>query len=121
MQAAFRATILSSLIALTACAPMQRPTAAASFGSMPVRYREAIAAQLERTLKDADSARIKCGQPFKAYENNLSGSIRWMGYGVDCEVNAKNSFGAYVGFRPFSFYFSGERIYTPDTTPDRVE
>jgi hypothetical protein len=37
--------------------------------------------------------------------------VIWMGYMVDVEVNAKNSFGGYVGFKPYMVFFSGESIY----------
>src|SRR3989344_3264916 len=99
---------------ITACASaFQRPDPAADYGSMPQAYEEAIKTHFEQILKDPESARYRFGRPIKAYANEglaYGGKIAWIGYLVDVQVNAKNSFGGYVGFKPYMVFFSGNRI-----------
>jgi hypothetical protein len=59
----------------------------------PPNYREQIDADFARTLKDPDSRKI-------VYQGNPYGSL------VCGTVNARNSFGGYVGQQLFSAYCS---------------
>jgi hypothetical protein len=61
--------------------------------ALPPNYREQIDADFVRTLKDPDSRKI-------VYQGNPYGSL------VCGTVNARNSYGGYVGQQLFSAYFS---------------
>lgn len=101
--------------ALTGCASgFQRPTQNTYYGNPPQAYEQTIKSSFEQTLKDPESARYRIGKPVKAYRNTglfYGGNISWSGYLVDVQVNAKNSFGGYVGFKPYIVLFSEERIF----------
>ena len=92
----------------------QRPEPGADYGIPPVNYEQTIKEHFESVLKDPESAIYRFGQPIKAYENEglfFGGKLIWLGYLVDVEVNAKNSFGGYVGYKPYIFLFNGNQIY----------
>lgn len=64
-------------------------------------------------LKDPYSAQINFGAPYHAYLKKpliAGGGMAWYGWAVDANINAKNSFGAYTGFRPYHvmFMFTGD-------------
>jgi|JI102314A1RNA_FD_contig_21_16290514_length_532_multi_3_in_0_out_0_1 hypothetical protein len=107
------AILLSTV--LSGCASnLARPTAAADYGKPPENYEAIVKTHFEAQLKDPESARYKFSNPVKAYGNEgiaYGGGIRWMGYLVKVEVNAKNSFGGYVGYKPYLILFSGNSIY----------
>lgn len=105
---------IATVFLVTACASaFQRPEPMSDYGSPPQGYEEAIKVHFEKVLKDPESARYRFGQPIKAYANEglaYGGKVTWVGYLVDVQVNAKNSFGGYVGFKPYMVLFSGNRI-----------
>ena len=113
--AARRLMVLASVLLLGACAgSFERLPPGTSLGDPPAGYEETIKRHFENTLKDPESARYKFGKPIKAYANNgivYGGNIAWWGYMVDVEVNAKNSFGGYVGFKPYMVFFTGNSIH----------
>lgn len=98
-------------------------------GEKPVRYQEAINAYLSQTLKDPFSAQQKdLTQPVEAVHRkftvvqaptlvNTHGQQleerRWS-WLVTVQVNAKNSYGGYIGWRPYRFYFQGETLIATD-------
>lgn len=69
-------------------------------------------------LKDPDSAQFRTiSAPYAAYTNSLwmlgaGGEITWIGWAVDVEYNAKNSFGGYVGFTCATVMFSHGNVRT---------
>jgi hypothetical protein len=107
-------TCIAIAFLVTACASgFQRPEPTADYGSPPQGYEEAIKAHFEPVLKDPESARYRFGYPVKAYANEGSlygDKVSWVGYLVNVEVNAKNSFGGYTGSKPYMVLFSGDRI-----------
>jgi hypothetical protein len=107
-------TGIAIALLVTACASaFQRPEPTADYGSPPQGYEEAIKARFEQVLKDPESARYRFGRPVKAYTNEglaYGGKVSWVGYLVDVQVNAKNSFGGYVGFKPYMVFFAGDRV-----------
>lgn len=112
----FRRALLASTVALlTACASsFEQLPPQASLGDPPIGFENAIKRHFESTLKDPESARYKFGRPIKAYANNgliAGGKVAWKGYMVDVEVNAKNSYGGYVGYKPYMFFFTANTIY----------
>ena len=111
--------IRSSLVAVTAgllvacSATFERPSADADFGTVPVGYELAIRAYFDEVLKDPDSAIYRIGRPVRAYRNRglaWGGQVTWRGYAVDFQMNAKNSFGGYVGFKAYTALFSEGRL-----------
>ncbi len=106
---------LATALILPGCvSSYQRPKPAANYGIPPVNYEHTIKEYFESVLKDAESARYRFDQPSKAYENEgllFGGKVVWLGYLVDVEVNAKNSYGGYVGYKPYIFLFNGNQIY----------
>lgn len=98
-----------------------KPTAAeqgdADYGTAPTGYRDAIGQYFLATLKDPSS--IQYGDmtsPTKGFFQNRAplitgGKVSTVyGWIVNTSINAKNSYGGYVGFKPYSFLFRGEQI-----------
>lgn len=96
------------LLCLGGCAsaPTQQQIAAADYGR-PMTQSEclSIAEQaIADQLKDPSSAQFRNEAPcHTGYSNNvpLLGRSAQFGYIQDGEVNGKNGFGGYVGFRPY--------------------
>lgn len=91
----------------------QKPMPTMSYGEAPSDYESQITEYFQRTLKDPDSAKYKFGTPRRAYVNAplaYGGEVTWVGYAVPVQVNAKNGFGGYAGFQPFTFLFQNGSI-----------
>lgn len=106
----------ASLITLAGCAsappPHIRPD---SFGPPPSQavIEKAIVSKMEMALKDPDSAKYKFGQPFKAWSNKAlvyGGGFSWAGWAVEFQVNSKNSYGGYNGYKPYIAGFKGGEV-----------
>lgn len=97
---------VTSLLGACASGPTQQQLASADYGrDIPASECAKIAEQvISNGLKDPSSAQFRHSPCFKGYW----GSVPIMGMGVAFgwvqkgEVNGKNSFGGYVGFRPYS-------------------
>ncbi|MCD1609850.1 MULTISPECIES: hypothetical protein [Stutzerimonas] len=101
---------------LAGCAapPTQQEIAAADYG-MPIEQAEAEEKAKEvfsRTLKDPYSAQYAFGKIYKGYSLTapLQGRKASYGYMLDVMVNAKNSYGGYVGAKPYRFMFRNGRL-----------
>ncbi|MCK9455360.1 hypothetical protein [Sulfurimonas sp.] len=107
-------TYIVVALLLSACAgAFQRPGPSVNYGNPPQGYEEAIKVHFKQVLKDPESANYRFGKPVKAYTNEgmvYGGKVSWVGYLVDVQVNAKNSFGGYVGFKPYMLLFDGNNI-----------
>ena len=109
--------------ALGACAmaPTADQLASADYGAQPQHPETAIHLYFETTLKDPSSAQYReITKPVHGWIRDpiVAGGKTNYGWQVDVAVNAKNSYGAYVGFKTYSFLFRGEEIVdliTPDT------
>lgn len=108
-------TLMATMAAagvLAGCAGAFEPLPAnTAFGQPPANIEAPIRDYFESTLKDPESARFRFSTPQKAHANwGLidGGKIRWVGYLVRVDVNAKNSFGGYVGFKPYMALFWGD-------------
>lgn len=91
-------------LSLTACASLQPLPASADFGPPPVGFEAAITARMAPHLKDSESARYRFGPPRKGYRNQpiiSGGEVSFVGYIVPFQINAKNGFGGYNGFKPY--------------------
>ncbi len=78
--------------------------ASADYGAYPKNYESIVKSYISSTLKDPFSARFQFKKPFKAYLRNApvtGGEPSVFGYMVYANVNAKNSYGAYVGWKPY--------------------
>jgi len=89
--------------------PTPDDLARADHGSW-ISQEEAIAkasAFLKTHLKDPDSARIEWQPLEKGWirEAPIHGGTLRFGYVLNANINAKNSFGAYVGYKPYRFLF----------------
>ena len=80
------------------------PEPNADYGAMPSDYEEIIKEYFNSTLKDPYSAHYSFIKiPSKAHKGNYSTKTVQYGYEVCVNVNAKNSYGAYTGNKPFWF------------------
>ena len=99
---------VSCLVAcLQGCArkvPTAAERAAIDYGPYPGNYASAIEGYLGNLLKDPYAARIRYFRgPVKWAR--CSGGHCFGGYLVCADVNAVNSYGAYIGYRPHVFQF----------------
>ena len=54
--------------------------------------------------KDPYSLKVECGNAYQGWtQNKFTSSSFAAGYMLDCGINGKNSFGAYVGVRNYRF------------------
>lgn len=81
-------------------------------GSPPLNYAESITNWITPTLKDPDSAEYKFQKPYRqALPAGVFNMKKFfLGWEVDAQINAKNSYGGYVGYSPYSFFFQGNEI-----------
>lgn len=94
------------LAACTSIMPRPRP-AEEAFGPPPTNAEAKAREFMERTLKDPESGRYRFGKLTRAYGayGVWNATTPWSGYLLPVEVNAKNSFGGYVGFKPYVVFF----------------
>lgn len=104
------------VLVLAGCAVL-KPAPDADYGTMPTAYEQPIKAQILGALKDPDSARIKLHQPRKAYRVTNWVEPTLYGYLVVAEVNAKNSYGGYTGYKDYLVFMDGEEILAFTTVP----
>lgn len=86
----------------------------ANCGTYPDDYEKLVKEYLYQTLKDPNSLMIEfLVKPYKGYCHWLitDKSLRF-GYGVSYKINAKNSFGGYVGWKVHTAYIKeGQVVY----------
>lgn len=83
-----------------------------AFAPKPSR-EEAVAkihAYIQENFKDPDSALLKCTEVSDAAWIKLMLERRRYGYFIDCDINAKNSYGGYAGYETFSFRMNGQEF-----------
>ncbi|MFJ4255752.1 hypothetical protein ACIP01_02205 [Pseudomonas monteilii] len=103
-------------LVLQGCAPMptQQQIDSADYGdSIGQEDAEAQVKQaFSMVLKDPESARYSFGYVYKGYfvGSAFEGRKLQAGYLLDVTVNAKNSYGGYVGSKPYKFLFHNGRI-----------
>ena len=87
----------------------------ADFGPSPVGFETLMREWLRNNLKDYDSAKIEgFTEPMKSWWGNTGAllvpreiNFSWM---VSVRINAKNAFGAYVGWKVYQFHFRDGKI-----------
>ncbi len=86
------------------------------FGKPPTAsvYKREIRKHFDTTLKDPYSAKYIYQTPVRAYSNlAISGyNHYWQGWAVFVSVNAKNSYGGYIGSQTYAILFRGNKAYT---------
>lgn len=93
-------------LALSACATTSSSISPTSleYGAKPSVDEQSIESYMAGLLKDAESARYSFDEPVKAYCQGgalSGGKVLWSGWVIPFKVNAKNSYGGYVGFKPY--------------------
>jgi len=115
------ALLISTGALFSGCAihtpPTQAVIDAADHGIEPSEdeVKKLVNVYLEATLKDFESARIKNIKKEKGYRmlsSIANGSAHEFGWFVTFEVNAKNSYGGYVGYKPYSIVIRNGKIIT---------
>jgi hypothetical protein len=106
---------LTPLVTGCATAPTGETLAQADYGTEITQAdAERLAvAFLETYLKDPGSAQIKWAPVQRGWikEPLVDGGATRFGYLLDGRVNAKNSYGAYTGAKPFRFlFFNGQLV-----------
>ena len=85
--------------------PSHEEAKSADYGQpqTPMQCAAAVERRFETVLKDAESARYQHEPCFKGFLNSvpIAGFPVTYGYVQTGKVNARNSFGGYVGFRPY--------------------
>ncbi len=107
--------ILIGFALLTSCAsPEDTVYPDSAYGPPPANWRTVTVEYVKSQLKDPYSARIRLAEtgPRKIPVRVLGGAGKTVpGYQVDIYVNAKNSFGAYIGETLVPVYFVNGRPY----------
>lgn len=110
---------------LVSCARLQpvNPTIAANadYGEYPDKYEEIVKDYFSSRLKDPYSAVYGIGKPYKAYLREAparGGEPSAFGYIVEVGVNAKNSFGGYVGEQYYKLFIRNNFVKT-EVRPNR--
>lgn len=102
---------LALLLALSGCttATNEEPKVV-DYGPQPENIQERTQQYIESQLKDPDSAKYRWGRVSKAwvFPGLLNGGGRWYGWVQIVEVNAKNGFGGYVGYKPYYIFFTSD-------------
>lgn len=113
--------ILVTFIALilSACAtgpPTQEEFSKADYGRVVTQGEAQPLAEnyLSNRLKDPYSAQYEWGNVYKGWIRHapIHGGGLVFGYILDVKVNARNSFGGYVGFKPYRFVYKNGNIVT---------
>lgn len=92
-----------------ATAPTQQELANADYGKYPTNYEDIIRNHMFGLLKDPYSAQYQyAGSPAKGWAYFLMQSD--FGYGVCVRINAKNSFGGYMGYNRNFFLIRNDRV-----------
>ena len=102
-----------ALLASCATTPLDEELCHTGYGApLTTDWRSAIRSWFHDQLKDPSSAQYEFTQPRKGYARTppSEGEKLVVGYKVIAEVNAKNTYGDYAGFRPYLFIFRNNAI-----------
>lgn len=106
--------LLLLALLLGGCVPTVAELRSADYGPPPEQHHQLFVAAISAALKDPYSAHYQVAPPSHGWRR-LSGGIEY-GWYVCGLVNAKNSYGGYVGYTPaWIFVRSGQvRTYSLD-------
>lgn len=108
--------ISAATLAISGCvssSSFQAPSPNHNYGAAPIYSEPEVKSVMEVNLKDPDSAKYRFGSPVKAHCNNgilSGGNVVWAGWVVPVQQNAKNSYGAYVGYEGYYARFEGDNL-----------
>lgn len=112
--------LFATLLLLAACGnplqggPTHQEFANADFGPAPSDHRELTQQHFNKTLFDPFSAKFEFGDLEKAWYGPTGAILvsRNINYGWRSlvRINAKNRFGAYVGWNAYYVYFRGDSV-----------
>ncbi len=112
---------LIAVLALVACTTPVTPLEIqqAQFPAQPKQAEidKEVGAYLKANIYKPEEAQKECSPPRKAWARADSFKSASFGWLVVCDVNAKNSTGAYVGVKPYMFLFTktGNMTFDPST------
>ena len=106
--------VITIIFGLTACQTTnpinQAIIANANYGPVPENAEQLVKDFMSNTLKDPFTAQYQFrGLPYKAYIRVapiMGGKPAKFGYIQEAMINAKNSYGAYVGWKPYRVFIA---------------
>lgn len=109
--------VLLGTVFVSACAsgppvgPTGEPLSSSDFGSPPDSAEAVVRAFLRSKLKDPSSAQVEvlAGPRQLTVKGSVFGPSAY-GWGICYELNAKNSFGAYTGYRKQALIWRDGRV-----------
>jgi hypothetical protein len=113
MRIATLLTCTMMMVGFVGCALPGEQSKNIDYGDPPTDYEAAIRAHFDRILKDPSSVQYReITQPEKGFFRGpiIAGGQKTFGWLVKATVNAKNSYGGYVGFKTYTFLFRREHI-----------
>ena len=90
------------------------PPKGTNFGTAPLEFKKQIQYYHSSRLKDPYSAKYEFnGTPYKGYINDYpnTNKLFWKGWVVCYTINAKNSYGGYIGVTEYCALFNNGRVY----------
>ena len=101
-----------ALLALSASATAKEPDISKlNFGVSPQDPVTIAKALMARELRDPDSAQYRWVDTYMGYckEGWAKGNgLGWYGWAATIEINAKNAYGGYTGFRPYTILYQDQ-------------
>ncbi|EOF4705826.1 hypothetical protein ACKWWX_004278 [Klebsiella oxytoca] len=98
-----KTVVILTAIILSGCvtAPDKSEISRADYGLLPDNYQQIIKDSMAGRLKDPHSAQYDFTKPFKGWCK--SGFTTYYGWLVPFSLNAKNSYGGYVGSKSYLY------------------
>ena len=115
--------VIISACATAPPAPSDVAFTNADFGAVPTNYEAIVKGYYDASLKDPDSVRYRSiSTPQKQWIGTRGTESGQYGYLVCAVINAKNTYGAYVGYKTDAFLLRDGRIvrYVKDGTLGEV-
>lgn len=108
------ALFLSLFLTLSACAvaPSSEEIERADIGDPPASleaWKPILEATIRQSLKDPDSGRFRWGTPVRSWYCRSASSPVKFAWLVSLGVNARNSFGGYVGEQHYRVFFLNDQ------------
>jgi hypothetical protein len=95
---------------LASITPSTKDVEQADFGAQPMGVEKALREQILAALKDPESARIEFQDARPTWGRVVGQPDTVFGWEVTAMVNAKNSYGAYTGAKPWNFMLPDGRL-----------
>lgn len=103
-----QALMLGTVALFAGCATPANPTAAEA-GPRPPDPRRVVQEYLRAQLKDPYSAQVEMRGMAPAQASGAMFGPRVIGWGICADVNAKNAYGGYTGFKPVVVVWRADR------------